>query len=75
VEINAIDNGFSLTDDQCICLLWSDLKNYPPDYFFRLPYFLSFITMGEQRVTNTPFFTVCPTIIDSNKKVLKRKQI
>jgi hypothetical protein len=34
-----------------------------------------FITTGAQRVTNTPSFTGCPTIIGSNKKVLKRKQI
>jgi len=42
---------------------------------FRFSYFLSFITTGAQRVTNSPFFTGCPTIIGSNKKVLKRKQI
>ncbi len=34
-----------------------------------------FITMGVQRVTNTPSFRGCPTIIGSNKKALKRKQI
>jgi len=31
--------------------------------------------MGVQRVTNTLTFAGCPTIIGSNKKVLKRKQI
>jgi len=33
------------------------------------------ITMGAQRVTNTPTFTGCPTITDSNKKTTKRRHL
>lgn len=43
-------------------------------YYFILLFSVNFVTQEARRITNTPLFRECPTIIDSNKKCQKESK-